>query len=188
MGYGVPQKRVALGHPLRHCTIFRKGYHKVASFELVVHAISRVSNRISQFAVTAMMIVVVGNILLRILWRPIYGTYDVVMLLMTPIAFALGYCAVQRGHISVELIVTLLPNRVQAMIDSLTGVLSVGIFAIVAWQVWLFGTDMWNRGEVTLSVHIPVFPFIYGVSVGCAVLSLVVLVDFIKAVEKLVRK
>lgn len=177
------------GHPLRNVVIRAEGYDQVGYFERFVRSLSRVCDRVAQVAVVAMMLIVVGNILLRTFWRPIYGTYDVVTILGSiVVAFALGYCAVQRGHIVVELIVSLLPQRVQATIDSLTGFLSVGIFAIVAWQSWIYGTDMWNRGEVTMSVHIPVFPFIYGVSFGCAVLFMVVLVDLIKSLDKVVRK
>ena len=161
----------------------------MAYFDRGIHSLSRLCDRIAQCAVVAMMLIVVGNILFRIFWRPIYGTYDVVMLLGSIlVAFALGYCAVRRGNIAVELVIALLPQRVQAIIDSITGILSVGIFAIIAWQSWVYGTDMWERGEVTMSVYIPVHPFIYGVGFGCAVLCIVVLVDLIKALDKAVRK
>ena len=161
----------------------------MAHFEKFVHSLSRVCNRVAQFAVAAMMLIVVGNILLRVFWRPIYGTYDVVMLLGSIlVAFALGYCAVQRGHIAVELVIALLPKRVQAIIDSFTGILTVGMFAIIAWQCWVYGTDMRRVGEVTMSVYIPVYPFIYGVSFGIAVLCMVSLVDLFKALDKAVKK
>ena len=158
-------------------------------FDRVIYSLSRVCDRIAQCAVVAMMLIVVGNILSRIFWRPIYGTYDVVMLLGSIlVSFALGYCAVRRGHIAVDLVIALFPQRVQAIIDSITGILSVGIFAIIAWRCWVYGTDMWERGEVTMSVYIPVHPFIFGVGFGCAVLCIVVLVDLIKAMDKAVQK
>jgi TRAP-type C4-dicarboxylate transport system permease small subunit len=158
-------------------------------FDRVIHLFSRVCDRIAQCAVVAMMLIVVGNVVLRLFWRPIYGTYDVVMLLGSiTVAFALGYCAVRRGHIAVEIVMERFPPRVQAIIDSITGILSVGIFAIVAWQCGVYGTDMWHRGEVTMSVYIPVHPFIYGVGFGCAVLCAVAIADFIKAVSKAVSK
>ena len=161
----------------------------MAYFDRFIHSLTRVCDRIAQCAVVAMMLIVVGNILLRIFWRPIYGTYDVVMVLGSiVVAFALGYCAVRRGHIAVEMVVARLPQRVQAIIDSITGILSLGIFAIIAWQCWVYGTDMWHRGEVSMSVYIPLHPFIYGVSFGCTLLCMVVLVDLIKALYKAVGK
>lgn len=161
----------------------------MAYFERVIHSLSRVCDRIAQGAVVAMMVIVVGNIVLRIFWHPIYGTYDVVMVLGSiVVAFALGYCAVQRGHIAVEIVVARFPQRIRAIIDSITGILSVGIFAIIAWQCWVYGTDMRRLGEVSMSVYIPLHPFIYGVSFGCAVLCAVVLIDLIKALAKSVSK
>ncbi|MBA7659080.1 hypothetical protein ES703_67044 [subsurface metagenome] len=79
-------------------------------------------------------------------------------------------------------------ERVQAIIGSITGILGVGIFAIVSWQSWVYGTDMWRMGERSMSVYIPLHPFAYGVSFGCAVLCVVVLVDLIKSLAKAVGK
>jgi len=161
----------------------------MAYFERVIHSLTRMCDRLAQCAVVAMMLIVVGNIVLRILWRPIYGTYDVVMILGSiAVAFALGYCAVQRGHIAVEIVMERFSQRVQAIVDSITGILGVGIFAIIAWQCWVYGTDMWRCGEVSMSVYIPLHPFIYGVGFGCALVCMVILVDLIKALDKAVSK
>jgi TRAP-type C4-dicarboxylate transport system permease small subunit len=161
----------------------------MAYFERVIHALTRVCNGLAQCAAVAMMLIVVGNIVSRIIWRPIYFTYDVVMILGSiVVAFALGYCAIQRGHIAVEIVMERFSQRVQAIVDSITGILGVGIFAIVAWQCLVYGTDMRRCGEVSMSVYIPLYPFIYGVGFGCALLCLVTLVDLIKALDKAVSK
>jgi len=136
-----------------------------------------------------MMLLVVGNIMLRIVWRPIFGTYDFVMFLgSVVVAFALAYCAIQGGHVAVDILVARFSPRTQAIIDSSTSILSIGIFAIIAWQCSVYGTDMWRTGEVSMSVHIPFYPFVYGVGFGCAVLGLVLLADLFKSLAKAVRK
>jgi TRAP-type C4-dicarboxylate transport system permease small subunit len=158
-------------------------------FEAIVQSLSRVCDRIARGAVVAMMLVVVANIVLRALWRPIYFTFDVVMLLCSVVvAFALGYCAIQGGHVYVELFVQRFPPRAQAIIDSITGILGFSLFVMIAWQCWVYGTDIWRSGEVSMSVRLPLYPFMYGVGLGCAVLSLVVLVDLIKSLTKVVGK
>ena len=135
------------------------------------------------------MLLVVGNIMLRIVWRPIFGTYDFVMFLgSVVVAFALAYCAIQGGHVAVDILVARFSQRTQAIIDSSTSILSIGIFAIIAWQCSVYGTDMWRTGEVSMSVHIPFYPFVYGVGFGCAVLGLVLLADLFKSLAKAVRK
>jgi TRAP-type C4-dicarboxylate transport system permease small subunit len=160
----------------------------VAFFEQVVRLLSKFCNRIAQLAVVAMMLLVVGNILLRVVWKPILGTYDFVSFIAAIlIAFAIAYCAVLRGHIQVELVVARFPQRVQAIIGSITGILSLGIFALITWQCVVLGNNMWRLGQVSATVHLPFYPYIYGTSFGCALLCVVILVDLIKSLRKAVK-
>ena len=136
----------------------------------------------------AMMLLVVGDIVLRVVWRPVPGTYDIVGFIGAIIvAFAIAYCAVQRGHIEVELVVARFPERVQGIIGSITGFLGLGIFALITWQCLVFGNDMWRLGEVSMSAHIPFYPFIYGIGFGSALLCLVILVNLGKSLAKAVK-
>lgn len=107
----------------------------------------------------AMMLLVGGNILLRILGKPIVGTYDWTGLIGTIfIALALGYCGVQRNHVRVEFIVARFSQRVQAVVDSITGILSLGLFALAAWQSVVLGNDLWRKGDVSMTVQAPFYP------------------------------
>ena len=161
-------------------------------FDRVVHSLSKFCDRIAQGAVMAMMLLVVANIIWRVvpeIGRPIFGTYDVVGFIgATLVAFAIAYCAVQGGHISVELVVARFPQRVQGIIGSITGFLSLGIFAVITWQCVVLANDMWRVGEVSMSALLPFYPYIYGVAFGCALLCLVILVDLGKSLAKAVGK
>jgi len=160
----------------------------VAYFGRVVYSLSRVCDRIAQAAVVAMMLLVVGDVVLRVVWHPISGSYDFVRFIgAILIAFAIAYCAVQRGHISVELVVAHFPQRVQGIIGSITGILSLGLFGLIAWQCLVLANDMWRLGEMSMSALLPFYPYIYGVSFGCAVLCLVILVDLGKSLAKAVK-
>lgn len=180
---------IRVGTPSKHDSILNRVLGKMVYFDRVVHSLSRVFDKIAQVAVMAMMLLVVGNILLRVIWRPIFGTYDFVGFIgATLIAFAIAYCAVQRGHIAVELVVDRLPKRAQAIIGSITGILSLGLFALISWQCLVLANDMWRLGEVSMGAHVPFYPFIYGISFGCALLCLVILIDLGKSLAKAVRK
>lgn len=161
-------------------------------FDRVVHSLSKFCDRIAQGAVMAMMLLVVANIIWRVvpkIGRPIFGTYDVVGFIgATLVAFAIAYCAVQRGHISVELVVARFPQRVQGIIGSITGFLSLGIFAVITWQCVVLANDMRRVGEVSMSALLPFYPYIYGVAFGCALLCLVISVDLGKSLAKAVGK
>ncbi len=161
---------------------------KMASFERFVVKISKWSDRISQMAVMAMMLVSIANILARVFGRPIYGTFDYVSFFsVIVVALALANCAVHRGHISVELIVARLPRRIQGIIGCFTNILSLGLFATVIWQCMVFAERMTRTRQVTMTALLPFYPFIYLIAFGCFLLCLVILVELIKSVNKGVK-
>jgi len=139
-------------------------------------------------AVMAMMLVSVANILARMFWRPIYGTFDYVSFFsVIVVALALAYCAVQKGHISVELIVTRLPQRAQGVIGCFTNLLSLGLFSVVIWQSMVFAKRMIQTRQVTMTALLPFYPFIYVIAFGCFLLCLVILLELIKSLNKAVK-
>ncbi len=158
-------------------------------FERLVHSLSRWCDRIAQAVVVAMMVLVGGNILLRIFWKPIIGTYDWTGLIGAMfIALALGNCGVEKSHVRVEFIMARFSPRIQAVVDSITGILSLGFFALAAWQSVVMGNEMWRKGDVSITVQTPFYPFVYTIAFGCALLWLVILVDTIKSLIKVVRR
>jgi TRAP-type C4-dicarboxylate transport system permease small subunit len=138
--------------------------------------------------VVAMMLLAISNMVLRVAWKPIVGTYDLVGFIGAIIvAFAIAYCALQKGHIEVEILVSRFPKRVQKFIGSITGILSLGIFALITWQCLAFGNDMRRVGELSMTAHLPFYPYIYGIAFGCALLCLVILFDLIGSLAEGVK-
>ncbi len=157
-------------------------------FDRLVRLLSKSCDRIAQLAAVAMMLIVVGNIVSRFVWKPIYGTYDYVCFIaVIMVASALAHCAVLRGHIQVELVVVRLPQRVQGIIGSITGILSLGIFAVITWQCVVLANRMRQLGETTMTALLPFHPYIYVTAFGCALLCLVILGDLIKSLAKAVK-
>jgi TRAP-type C4-dicarboxylate transport system permease small subunit len=160
----------------------------MAFFDRVVRWLSKFCDQIAQAGVFVMFLLIVGNVLLRQVWKPIYGTYDYVCFIAAiVVAFALANCAVQRGHIQVELLVAQFSQRAQGIIGSLTGILSLGIFSLITWQCIALGNDMRRAGELSMTSLVPFHPYIYAVAFGCGLLCLVILVDLIKSLVKAVK-
>jgi len=160
----------------------------VTFFERMVSSLAQICDRIAQVAVVAMLFLVVGNILLRIVWKPILGTYDIAGFIgAILIGFAIAYCALEKGQIQVELLVARLPERAQGIIGSITGILSLGIFSLVTWQCIVLANDMRRVGEVSMSAHISFYPYIYGIAFGCGLLCVVILIDLIKSLVKVIK-
>jgi TRAP-type C4-dicarboxylate transport system permease small subunit len=160
----------------------------LAAFNKVVSSVTHFFDRVAQAGVMAMMLLVVGNILSRVVWKPILGAYDYTQFIgALMVAFAISWCAVQKGHISVELVVARFPERVQGIIGIITDILGLGIFGLITWQCLIFAGDAWRVGETSMGTQAPIFPYIYGVTFGIALLCLVILVDLSKSLVKAVK-
>jgi TRAP-type C4-dicarboxylate transport system permease small subunit len=154
----------------------------VASFERIFNLITKFFDKISQAGVFAMLVLVIGNILGRKVWKPIYGAFDYACFLSAIlVAFAIPYCGMKRGHIRVEMFVAQLPGRVQGIIDSITNILGFGIFSLITWQCVVLANDM-RRTSLT-----PFYPYIYAIALGCGLLCIVILIDLIKSLIKVVK-
>jgi len=157
-------------------------------FNRIVNFFTKFCDWIAQAAVVAMLLLLIGNILGRKVWKPIYGTFDFVSFINTIlVAFAIPYCALKKGHTQVELVLERFSQRVQGIIDGITGILSLGIFSLITWQCVVFAIDMKRSGELSMTSLVPFYPYVYGIAFGCALLCLVILADLIKSAAKAVR-
>lgn len=157
--------------------------------ERIVRSLSWGIATIAQVALALMMFLVVGNVLLRLVWRPIPGTFEMVVILgaMT-ISMAVAYCAVMRGHVAIGVLVERFSPRIQAVIDSITSLISMIVIGAVSWQMLIFATRMWQKGYATADLGIPNHPFIYGATFGLGALCLVLLVELCKSLLRAVRR
>ncbi|MCS7281153.1 MAG: TRAP transporter small permease [Desulfobacterota bacterium] len=157
-------------------------------FERGTVIVSKFFDFAARLGVFVMMALVVTDIIIRRPLWPIPGLYDYVSLLGAAIiSLAIPFSAVQKGHVQVEIFVSKLPSRAQAAIDAIMGILSLVFFVIVSWQTFVLGTEVKRSGEVSMSAHLEFYPFIYLVSVMCALLCVVLIVDVIKSAKKLSR-
>lgn len=134
-------------------------------------------------AVILLMSLATLNVVLRIFHIPYSGTYEIVSFLgAIVIAFALGYTQKRKDHIVVDI----LTERFSKQINEVLNIVSYGItmvfFAVVSWQIFIFGMKIWKSGEVSETLKIVYHPFIFCVSVGFAVLSLTIVIDFLKTI------
>ena len=129
----------------------------------------------------AMILLACANIFLRLVWVPVAGTFELMGYFGAVLtAFALGYTQMGRGHIAVDVLVLKFSKGTRRTLNAFNCFICMIFFAIVTWQVAKYATTLWKTGEVTETLRIIYYPFTYGVALGCATLSLVFLVDFLK--------
>ena len=132
----------------------------------------------------AMVLLTCGNILLRIVWVPIPGTFELMGFFgAVTAAFALGYTQLRRGHIAVDVLIGRFSRRTRRALDAVNSLVCMIFFAVVAWQIGLKATVLMRSGEVTETLRVAYHPFTYGVAVGCGALALVFFADLVRAIR-----
>jgi TRAP-type C4-dicarboxylate transport system permease small subunit len=132
-------------------------------------------------AVLALMLLATGNVGLRILHLPFRGTYEIVSFLgAITIAFGLGYTHKRRDNIVVDILTERFPQGLQTAIGWFADLCIMVFFAIVAWQLYVWAGKLLEGGEVSETLKVIYYPFVYATAVGFAVLSLTALVQVLK--------
>jgi TRAP-type C4-dicarboxylate transport system permease small subunit len=128
----------------------------------------RLLNRVSGLALVVMTLLITADVIgRRVLRHPVVGTYDLVGLLNgVVVAFAMAYTYTVKGHVAVELLTQGLPPRAKGVLGALVSLMSLFFFVILIWQLVAYGTGVWQSGETSMTVGIPIFPFAYGIALG----------------------
>ena len=134
----------------------------------------------------AMMLFSVADMVLRAMGSSIAGSYEVIgWLSAAAMALALGTVQRHRGHVAMELVVDRLGKRSRAVVEALMALMSLLLFAAVAFYVARYGRVLHETGSLSETLRVIVFPWVYIVAVGCAGLALALLVDFLQSLGRL---
>jgi TRAP-type C4-dicarboxylate transport system permease small subunit len=138
----------------------------------------------------AMMLLTVADVAMRWIFKaPIIGTTEITESMMTGIAFfALAWCAAEKSHLKVDLVVNRFPDRLQGVVDSLTSVAGLCLVALIAWRSFLEGMAVEELNLVSSLIKIPAYPFYYVIAAGCVMLCVVMTVQLSQYLIKAVGK
>jgi TRAP-type transport system small permease protein len=155
-------------------------------FKKVIYGISRVTNAIGAALLMIMMLLVTIDVILRsVANQPILGTmvYESIGFMMVVLVFfALAYCQIQKGHVNIDMIIVHLSKKAQKVINSIMLLMSTAFFALLAWQSYLRAFDLIKSKTISTALSVPVYPFLFLVAFGSALLFLVLLINFVDSV------
>jgi TRAP-type C4-dicarboxylate transport system permease small subunit len=136
-------------------------------------------------AVLALMALATGNVCFRIFGLPYRGAYELVSFLGAVVtAFALGYTQRKKSHIVVDILTGTFSRGVKKILDGISYFIGMVFFALISWVIFKWGIKIAGSGEVSETLKIAYYPFIYCVALGFAFLWLTLLVDFLKSILK----
>jgi TRAP-type C4-dicarboxylate transport system permease small subunit len=128
---------------------------------------------IASALLAAMMLLTVGDVLLRAIFNsPIRGTYELVELLLCGTFFvALPAVFLRDDHIVVDSIDRYAPRAVPWLRRG-AGLIAVAMLLLMAWQGAIAARDAWSFGDVTADLSLPKIlyriPLLFGLAGGAA--------------------
>jgi len=131
-------------------------------------------NWIASLTVIAMMLLTCFDVVMRFFRCPIPGIYETVGLLGAIfVSFSLASTSMTQSHIAVDFLVKKCPQQIQDIINCLHNLVATGLFGLIAWQSVWYAMGLKANGEVSPTLQISTYPFVFGVAIGCFMLCLI---------------
>lgn len=92
--------------------------------------------------------------------KPIPGTYEIVQVLLVGVVFlALSAVQTQRRHVKVDMLISHLPPKVQAVSGVLGDIAGAVFFGLIVWRTGLWTWESWEAGEKVVGlISFPLYP------------------------------
>jgi TRAP-type C4-dicarboxylate transport system permease small subunit len=121
-----------------------------------------------------MVIITTLEVGLRVFRLSFTGAYDLVKLAAAvTMAAALPYTTAVKGHVAIEYFFLKLGRRGRTVVDALMRTLGMVLFSLLAWGCVGHGNSLRIRGEVSMTLQLPVFWVPYVLAVSCVLVVLI---------------
>jgi TRAP-type C4-dicarboxylate transport system permease small subunit len=155
------------------------------TLEKSIQFLSEKMRIIGAFFLFGMAVLTCADIIGRLFKHPIFGSVELVSFMAVfAVATAMPYAQLSRIHIGVELLVKKLPRKLRLSIELSVEVLSLALFSMISWRMFLFGLKQQASGEVSLNLHLPEYIIILVLACCCVILCLVMVMAIAKTFTK----
>ena len=122
-----------------------------------------------------LMVVITGaDVVLRLFHLSLTGAYDLVKIAAAmTVAAALPYTTSIKGHVAIEFFFHKLGRRGRVLADGLMRIAGMVLFALLAWGCIDYGNSLREKGEVSMTLQLPVFWVAYVLAISCGLVVLI---------------
>jgi len=155
-------------------------------FEKVTTVVTMVLTIIAAAALTIMMFLTAADVGFRyFLNSPISGALELAEFLMAIIVpFSIAYCAFQKSHVAVDLIVEHFPNTARKICHFLITLPTIVFILFISWQNYLNIFETYDQNLTSAVLKIPAYPFTIPVAVGTFVYAVIMIVQLFESKSK----
>jgi TRAP-type C4-dicarboxylate transport system permease small subunit len=121
-----------------------------------------------------MVLVTSAEVVLRLFRLSLTGAYDIVRIAAAiSIAAALPYTTAIKGHVAIEYFFHKLGRRGRIVVDALMRLGGMALFSLLAWGCVDYGNSLRAKGEVSMTLQLPVFWVPYVLAASCVLVVLI---------------
>ncbi len=117
-----------------------------------------------------------ADVALRAFGRPLTGVYELVGILgALAVGLALPQTSLSKGHVRMDFLTDRLPSAAKRWLYLATRLMGLGLFSLVAFNLFCLALDLCQAGEVTPTLQIPQFPVAFLLAFCCIIQCLTLL-------------
>lgn len=151
--------------------------------DALLRKVSLVANRAGCAILTFLVVVLVADVIGRFIDYPVLGSYEIIQYgFGLVVCLSLAYASVEAEPIVIDLLFGLFPKRLQRLLIGVSEALSIVMFALIVWRLGAIGMESYKISERSTTLGIPVSIFEFALCLGFALLTLVIVLQFVKTV------
>ena len=146
----------------------------VAFYHRALRALVRFLGVVSGAGLLVMVLVTSLDVVLRVFRLSFTGAYDIVKIAATiSVAAALPYTTAIKGHVAIEYFFHKLGRRGRIVVDILMRLGGIALFGLLAWGCVDYGNSLRAKGEVSMTLQMPIFWLPYVLAASCVLVVLI---------------
>jgi TRAP-type C4-dicarboxylate transport system permease small subunit len=112
---------------------------------------------------------------------PILGVFELTEFMVLIVIFSfLASSQSHKSHVAVDLVIELLPKRLQRFIDLFNHTICLILMGLITWQGVVRALELKEVNEASPNLQIPDYPFVFFLVIGCLAMCFEYLKDILR--------
>ena len=155
------------------------------SIEAVIRRICAIANYVSGCILVCLVLVLVLDVFGRFAGYPVLGSYEIVQYgFALVVCLSVAHASMEGSHIIIDLLFNVFSKRTKRVLVAMSEVLSIPMFALIVWRLGSDAVQSYGISERSTTLGIPVSFFEFALAVGFALLTVVILLGFVKSMAR----
>ena len=154
----------------------------IEAFSDKLGRISSLLAYVGAFSLFGMMCLTTVDVAGRYLFNaPITGVFELTEFMVLILIFSfLAYTQYSKGHVSVDLLVSIFPKKIQIYIALFNHSLCLALMGLITYMGFRRALELVEFQEASPNLSVPIYPFVFFLVLGCVVMCIEYVRDLLR--------